>query len=183
MVAAGIAVVAVVGYFGAKQFTGGGDQSTAGDSTAQVVQPPPTTGQPDAGAAPSGSLPPANTTQMSNQVNPGTTPPRTEPQPQPPPRPAPTTTQTPPALSTTQQLNAWADELMASDNPTIARSILRQLPALRSRLQGGDLGLWHFVEFAALSNLNAARDVVRTSRVADHLSMANGVLSSGGCGE
>jgi hypothetical protein len=181
-------VVAVLGYFGVTQFTGGAEAPTAGDSTTQVVQQPaaPTPSRPDTNAAPSGGLPPARTTQLSNPVNPGTTPPRTEPQPT---RPTPTPTTTPPALTVTQQLNAWAEELLASDNPTIARSILRQLPPLRTGLQGTDLGLWHFVEFAALSNLNddatcrAARDVVRTSRVADHLSMANGVLSSGGCGE
>lgn len=191
MVAAGIAVVAVVGYFAAPKFMGGGDAPTVGDSTTQVVQQPAALpNQADPGAAPTGDLPPANTTQMSNQVNPGTGQPRT-PMPAPTPTntsPTPASTTPPAGPSVTTRLSGWLAELQA-DNATAtqARRVLLELSEVRPGLAGRQLAEWHFVELHAFILLGdpeacrSANDVKRLTSDPSRVSVANAMLADDAC--
>jgi serine/threonine-protein kinase len=147
---AGVAVVAVVGYFGMTKL-GGGSEPTAADSGAQVAQAPtPAPLQPQPTAPTGGTTPanttPANTTPMSNPVNPGTPAPRTETRPT-----APTTTPTTPATGNAMtQMEGWVTELQADGvTARTARRILAEVQTLQPTLRGIQLGESWYVAMLA----------------------------------
>lgn len=153
---AGVAVVAVAGYFGVKQFTQQ-PSGTSGDSTGIVQSPPAPNGNP---------TPPADTGsgRPTAPANPGTTPPRTETK-----TPTtPVTTPTAPAVNVPARLADWLTEVQENfeDRPR-ARRVLQDLDGVKAGLVGRQLGEWHFVEMHAFMVLGdtqscrAARDVKR----------------------
>jgi hypothetical protein len=163
---AGIAVVAVIGYVGATQFTNGGDA--------------PTTGAPSSGPQ-TVAQPTAESTSFSSSVNPGGTAARREPRAS---AAAPTPSPPAPGPSAATRLQGWITMLEDSTTSKAAAGrILGESEALRATLAGQELADAWFV--ALLANLNledqagacsTAGEVKRLSRGANQLAVANRTL-------
>lgn len=188
-IVAGIAAVAVIGYFGATKFMGGSAEPTAGDSATLVVQQPPapTPSQPGAlGEQAQGTA----STPMSNPLPAASQPPRNEPRPS-----GPTTTNptdpssNPPAgPSVTARLSRWLAEMQADGaTPAEARRVLLDLAEVRPGLSGRQLAEWHFVELHAFIILGdsegcrAANDVKRLTTDPSRVMVADAMLADDGC--
>lgn len=177
---AGVAVVAVAGYFGVKQFTA--QASPTGGDTTGVVQTPPTS--PDTGgrqASPGGT----GTDPQPGPTNPGTTPPRTDKSTAPVPPP---TTPTAPTVNVPAKLAEWLKEVLDNfeDRP-LARRVLQDLDGVKAGLVGRQLGEWHFVEMHAFMVLGdtqscrAARDVKRLLTDPARIAVADQALQDPTC--
>lgn len=186
----GIAAVAVLGYFGATKFMGGGEQPpVAGDTMQQVAQTPPGGGgdtTPTGGQTGTQSNPQTPQVRpLSNQVNPGGDSPRTDPRPSNP--GGSTTPPTNPAPTAAARLNTLLTQLLNSVEGDVARGALRELTTLRPNVDSRDIGLFYAVEMTAYANLDdvsvcrAARDVVRTSGDSQHLTTARAILEDPRC--
>lgn len=188
MAVAGIAAVAVIGYFGATTLMNAPDAPTGGDASSVVTQPAAGgAGGTQAGTAsgtPSGTTTGGETQQtaqiipMSNAVNPGTRAPRTDTRP---PAPSTTTTPTPSGPSAATRLAGWIATLedMTTTKATAGR-ILGEAEALRATLAAKDLADAWYVALLANSVLEdqdgvctSAAEVKRLSRDANQLDVAN----------
>lgn len=187
-IAAGVAAVAVLGYFGATKFMGGADTPTAGDTGAQVAQQPPSAGTDTAGSgtqANPGTQSPAPEVQpLSNSANPQTPAPRTESRPD-----APRTSQpaAPAGEATMMRFQKWVNDLNAADaTPSLANRIISEVETMQPTLRGDQLAESWFVLLIAYSFLEdddgtcrAARRVVALHTDAGRRGAANTALT--GC--
>jgi serine/threonine-protein kinase len=148
---AGLAVVAVVGVFGATKLFNTPDAQTtpAPESVVNTPAGPITSQAPDA-APPGGSTETPGTTKMSGPLTQGTNTPRTDEQP---PRPTPmppTPTPSPTTPSAMAQMEGWVAELQATNvTSRTARRILAEVEGMRSTLRGIQLGESWYVTMMA----------------------------------
>lgn len=176
---AGVAVVAVAGFFGVKQFAGGA-ASVSGDSTTIAQAPPPNPGPESTPTTPAGGgteTPPSNPQPVPPRTDKSTAP--TTPT---------TTTSTTPAVNVPQRLSEWLKEIQDNfeDRPR-ARRVLQDLDGVQRGLVGRQLGEWHFVEMHAFMVLGdsqscrAARDVKRLLTDPIRVGVADQVLADPEC--
>lgn len=170
---AGVAVVAVAGFFGAKSFLGGNADPVAADSGRQVAQAPPA-GDSVPVPAPTGN----STTQKMSNPTPGTNAPRTEPQP-PNPNANPGTVSSTPSVMT--RLEDWLKQVQDSTTPPgTVRRIAGEIEALRPSLTGIQLSESWYVSMLAYTALSdqegtcaAAAELKRVSRDRTRLAAAD----------
>lgn len=167
MAVGGVAVV-IAGFFGVKQFTGGGAPAAADSS---LVASAPETKAPETAPAPTPETvtPPTiptggATTPMSQPVNPGTSTSRPEKQ-----VPAPTPA---PAANAGATISSWKTRLEGIDMETdsisgarVARNALREIEPLLSTLSGIQLDDATYVAMLSYYALGNDPELCRTARV------------------
>jgi len=195
----GVGVVVVAAVIAMKAMGGGGAPTGVSEDSLDRAQQGPIT-EPAPGTNPPGEpTTSANgTTPMSNQVNPGTNSPRTEPQPRPTTQtnPGSTTPGTSPAPSASATITQWKTRLEANMNEPdstvaagVARRAIREISPLLPSLSGLDRDDAHFTLMIANYTLGADEEVCRFSALVnqsrllpgDAKTLATTLRGSSGC--